>query len=87
MEDDSHSRGGQGQGPGTSSKQSLSVDEIQSPAGNNRPRKGEVSKQLTGEGRTAGSKDSNGWFGSLAGDHVTHVGFSRVFQNGYILLI
>lgn len=40
-----------------------------------------------GEGRTAGSKDSNGWFGSLAGDHVTHVGFSRVFQNGYILLI
>lgn len=46
--------------------------------GNNRPGKGEVSRQrggvAAGRGRASVSRDSHGWCGSPVGDHAIHTG-------------
>lgn len=75
-------QGRQGHGLGTGSKQPACVDKIQSSSGQREAwrRRGLQAAGRRGWGRTSGSKDSRGWFGSLMGGHVIHTSYFWFFS-------
>ena len=78
VKDDSQRGGEAGTRQGQAVNSLCVLTRYRAPAGNGRQRRSPRSQkgqQLSGVGRTSGSKDSRGWFGSLAGDHVIHTGF------------